>query len=118
MTWLSTTGKFFGRLESTSAQDMSRVKEQFVRAEDAAFCLDLARLTVFRKIYNQRAILRSYNRRAESPLVQQTYDQIRILADKLHTAKTVDEVMGYEGNAIKLSGRSFLAPHRGSCPEG
>ena len=22
------------------------------------------------------------------------------------------------GNAIKLSGRTFLAPHRGSCPEG
>lgn len=94
VTWLSTTGKFFGRLESTSAQDMSRVKEQFARAEDAAFCLDLARLTVFRKIYNQRAILRSYNRRAGNSLVQQTYDQIRILADKLHTAKTVDEVMG------------------------
>ena len=23
-----------------------------------------------------------------------------------------------EGNAIKLSGRTFLAPHRGSCPKG
>ena len=23
-----------------------------------------------------------------------------------------------QGNAIKLSGRTFLAPHRGSCPEG
>ena len=22
------------------------------------------------------------------------------------------------GNAIKLNGRTFLAPHRGSCPEG
>ena len=22
------------------------------------------------------------------------------------------------GNAIKLSGRTFLAPHRGSCPKG
>ena len=107
VTWLSTTGKFFGRLESTSAQDMSRVKEQFDREEDAAFCLDLARLTVFRKIYNQRAILRSYNRRAESPLVQQTYDQIRILADKLHTAKTVDEVMGYEGAVARLYFRAL-----------
>lgn len=107
VTWLSTTGKFFGRLQSTSAQDMSRVKEQFARAEDAAFCLDLARLTVFRKVYNQRAILRSYNRRAESPLVQQTYDQIRILADKLHTAKTVDEVMGYEGAVARLYFRAL-----------
>lgn len=102
-----TTGKFFGRLESTSAQDMSRVKEQFARAEDAAFCLDLARLTVFRKIYNQRAILRSYNRRAGNSLVQQTYDQIRILADKLHTAKTVDEVMGYEGAVARLYFRAL-----------
>lgn len=107
VTWLSTTGKFFGRLESTSAQDMSRVKEQFARAEDAAFCLDLARLTVFRKIYNQRAILRSYNRRAGNFLVQQTYDQIRILADKLHTAKTVDEVMGYEGAVARLYFRAL-----------
>ena len=24
----------------------------------------------------------------------------------------------FQGNAIKLSGRTFLAPHRGSCPEG
>ena len=24
----------------------------------------------------------------------------------------------HDGNAIKLSGRTFLAPHRGSCPEG
>ena len=22
------------------------------------------------------------------------------------------------GNAVKLSGRTFLAPHRGSCPKG
>ena len=24
----------------------------------------------------------------------------------------------FEGKAIKLSGRTFLAPHRGSCPKG
>ena len=24
----------------------------------------------------------------------------------------------FQGNAIKLSGRTFLAPHRGSCPKG
>lgn len=102
VTWLSTEGKFFGRLESTASQDMTRVKEQFTRQEDEEFCVKLARLTVFRKIYNQRAIIRSYNRRAESEKAAAIYDQIRILADKLHGAKTVDEIMGYEGSVARL----------------
>ena len=34
------------------------------------------------------------------------------MPNKLH-----DIVRGL-GNAIKLSGRTFLAPHRGSCPKG
>lgn len=102
VTWLSTEGKFFGRLESTTSQDMTRVKEQFIRQDDEAFCVELARLTVFRKIYNQRAIIRNYNRRAESQKAAAIYDRIRILADKLHGAKTVDEIMGYEGSVARL----------------
>ena len=102
VTWLSTEGKFFGRLESTSAQDMSRVKEQFDFLDDEKLCVDLAKLVVFRKVYNQRAILRNYNRRAESPRVKAAYDQMRILADKLHGAQTVDEVMGYEGAMARV----------------
>ena len=34
----------------------------------------------------------------------------------LFTAGAVPLPQG--GNAIKLSGRTFLAPHRGSCPKG
>ena len=102
VTWLSSEGKFFGRLESTASQDMSRVKEQFIRQEDEAFCLELSRLTVFRKVYNQRAVIRSYNRRVDSAIASGIYGRIRILADKLHGAKTVDEVMGYEGSVARL----------------
>ncbi len=102
VTWLSTEGKFFGRLESTAMQDMSRLKEQFARQDDADFCLELAKLTVSGKIYNQRAILRNYNRRAESRKAAEIYDQLRILADKLPGAQLVDEVMGYEGSAARM----------------
>lgn len=102
VTWLSTEGKFFGRLESTTSQDMGRVKEQFDFFEDKVLCLELAKLVVFRKVYNQRAILRNYNRRAESTKVRKAYDQMRILADKLHGAQSVDEVMGYEGSIARL----------------
>ena len=38
-----------------------------------------------------------------------------------HTACALSAPTGHlprKGNAIKLSGRTFLAPHRGSCPKG
>ena len=38
-----------------------------------------------------------------------------------HAASTLSAPSGHlplEGKAIKLSGRTFLAPHRGSCPKG
>ena len=107
VTWLSSEGKYYGRLESTSSQDMSRVKEQFIRQEDADFCLELARLTVFRKIYNQRAVIRSYNRRVESENAAKAYDEIRILADKLHGAETIEEIMGYEGIVARIYFRAI-----------
>ena len=30
----------------------------------------------------------------------------------------ISKSLPHLGNAIKLSGRTFLAPHRGSCPKG
>ena len=38
-----------------------------------------------------------------------------------HTASALSAPSGHlplEGKAIKLSGRTFLAPHRGNCPKG
>lgn len=64
--WLSSTGRFFGRLESTDHQNVLRQKEQFDALADKDFCLALAKRVVFGKVYNQRTILRNYNRRAES----------------------------------------------------
>lgn len=102
VTWLSTEGKFFGRLESTSDRDVIQVKEQFDMLQDSTFCLNLGRMVIFRKIYNQRAVLRSYNRRAGLEDVKEAYDRIRILADQLHKVKTIEEVMGYEGAISRI----------------
>ena len=102
VTWLSTEGKFFGRLESISDRDVIQVKKQFDMLQDGTFCLNLGRMVIFRKIYNQRAVLRSYNRRAGLEDVKEAYDRIRILADQLHKAKTIEEVMEYEGAISRI----------------
>ena len=102
VTWLSTEGQFFGRLESTSNRDILQVKAQFEALENYAFRLDLSRMVVFRKIYNQRTILRNYNRRAKSTDVRSIYEKIGILMGKIRSAGSVDEIMGYEGAVSRL----------------
>lgn len=102
VTWLSTEGQFFGRLESTSNRDILQVKTQFEALEDSVFRLKLSRMVVFRKIYNQRTILRNYNRRAESNDVRTIYDKIGILMGKIRNAENIEEIMGYEGVVSRL----------------
>ena len=97
LTWLSTTGKFFGRLDSTQNQDVMRQAKQFALREDDAFRVALARRIVFGKVYNQMTVLRRYNRTANSESIEKALKQIRAVADKLNTAQTIEEIMGYEG---------------------
>ena len=101
VTWLSTGGKYYGRLESTMAHDVFRQKEQYDLIEDEGFCLQLAKKIVFCKIYNQRTILRSYNRRAQLEPVDVLYQKIKYLTEKIHGAETVEAVMGYEGSIAR-----------------
>ena len=70
--------------------------------QDGTFCLNLGRMVIFRKIYNQRAVLRNYNRRTGLEDVKEAYDRIRILADQLHKAETIETVMGYEGAISRI----------------
>ena len=101
VTWLSTGGKYYGRLESTQSHDVFLQKEQYNVIEDKAFCLQLARKVVFCKIYNQRTILRSYNRRAQNDLVTSLQQRIKYLTGKIEGAETAEVVMGYEGSIAR-----------------
>ena len=43
LTWLSTSGKFYGRLESTKNVNIYRQRRQFACGEDENFCLELSK---------------------------------------------------------------------------
>ena len=60
-TWLSHTGKFYGRLDSTSHVDVFRQRQQIVMHE-SDFYLALSRKIITAKAYNQVTVLRRYNR--------------------------------------------------------
>ncbi len=54
------------------------------------------------KIYNQRIILRNYNRRVRIEKIDNIYKKIKSLLEKIDEADSVKAVMGYEGSIARL----------------
>jgi CRISPR-associated protein Cas1 len=101
LTWLSSKGKFFGRLESTSNVNIFRQREQFLMGNDKEFSLALSKKFITAKIKNQITILRRYQRNRN---VEKVNDSIRGMSKILHkieTAEDKEKLMGDEGIAAR-----------------
>jgi CRISPR-associated protein Cas1 len=96
LTWLSDRGKYFGRLEPTTKVNVEKQYAQIRLLEDANFCLELARKIVLAKVDNQIVVLRRYNRNSEKA-IDQDITNIYSIRKNIFTAKTVEELMGFEG---------------------
>lgn len=101
LTWLSSRGKFYGRLESTRNVNIHRQRRQFACGEDDKFCLTLGKKIVAAKVKNQITILRRYQRnRAETP-VTKVIDAMARLSPLFDRVKSKEELMGIEGIAAR-----------------
>lgn len=95
----STTGKYFGKLISTSHVNVGRQRLQGNLSDD--FKLAMSRSIVSAKIHNQSVILRRYARNRNINVNNQIEVMIRY-AEKLDYCKKEDEIMGYEGAAARI----------------
>lgn len=102
VTWLSSIGRFFGRLESTRGINIERQREQFRRADDENFCLILSKKFIVGKIKNSRVVLRRYNRSLKLYVVNEILADLKNLAKKAQQAENIEQLMGYEGTASRL----------------
>jgi len=102
MTWLSSTGKFYGRLEPTNYINIERQREQFRKGEDEIFCFELAKSFITGKIRNCQVILRRYNRTGNIIDVDQIIDELRQYYLKVCDSNDIEQLMGYEGNAARI----------------
>lgn len=101
VTWLSSHGKYFGRLESTSHVNVFKQKQQFI-LQDKPFSLALSRRVLMAKVRNQLTLLRRYNRERQIPSVMIDIHNMMTMADHMKTADERDILMGYEGMAAKI----------------
>ena len=101
LTWLSTKGKFYGRLESTRNVNIYRQRCQFACGENDEFCLALAQKIIVAKVKNQITVLRRYQRNRPETSVQNIIDAMTKLLPIMERVNKKDELMGHEGIAAR-----------------
>ena len=102
VTWLSKTGKFYGRLESTQSINIERQREQFRRSDDNNFSLAISKTFITGKIKNSQVILRRYNRNFNFQEVDEIIGELKRYTLKAESSQKIEELLGYEGNASKI----------------
>lgn len=100
VSYYALNGAYFGKLHSTRHVNIFRQKKQFINSENEAFCLGFAKNVLKAKIHNQGVVLKRYERSTTENL-QVEYRNIKIAESKLKNCSSIEEVMGYEGNASK-----------------
>ncbi len=101
VTWLSHTGAFFGRLESTRHVHVFRQEKQ-VLARQSPFSLALAKKCIAGKVHNQLTVIRRHRRYDEREDLKDAVRQILALRKHIFQSETSEQIMGYEGIMARI----------------
>ena len=100
--YLSNKGQYFGRLQTTGQAKLEYLMAQVDRSRDESFILQQAKNIIVGKLHNSRKVLLRLNRRRKTEIATKALKEISALMKKVPTAKTIEEMMGYEGQGAKL----------------
>ena len=102
VTLLSSRGDYYGQIESTARESVSRLRLQILHSLDEPRRRKVAIQMVRGKLYNLRSLLRRYARRLEDEqLIKASQDISRIMR-RLEGAESLDQVRGFEGSASAI----------------
>ncbi|MFA5925045.1 MAG: CRISPR-associated endonuclease Cas1 [Methylococcaceae bacterium] len=96
---LSGQGHYYGVIDSFNTEPVLLQREQFLRANDPAFCLTLATALVHGKIANSRLMLQRLARRHDSGVLTPAAATLKNTLANLSGAGSLDELRGFEGSA-------------------
>jgi CRISPR-associated protein Cas1 len=94
----SQSGWFYGVTHGLRVRNIALRREQFHLADDAAFCLRIARSLVAGKIRNQRTMLQRNH--VEPPPGK--IAQLKCHCDDAERAESAEQLLGIEGNAARI----------------
>lgn len=100
VTYLSSRGKYYGRLEPVQAVNVERQLRQVDCMRDPKFVLVISRKFICAKLHNSIVILKEFARYTTVD-ISSVIDQIGVLRSKVICSETIEEMIGYEGLAAK-----------------
>jgi len=99
--FLSSRGKYRGRLVAHLGKNILLRKEQFLKFLDPAFVLETAALLVKGKLSSYLTILRRFNQTLKNEKLELSLHMIRALSNKIARTKDLDELRGIEGKGTQ-----------------
>lgn len=97
----STKGAYYGRLISTSHVNVQRQRMQTEIGNNEKFKMEFAKRIISAKIKNQIVILRRYSRTSGVEL-KRPIVEMQIMEEKVWRGNSIEQIMGYEGNAARI----------------
>ncbi len=94
--YLSTSGRYRGRLQPPFPQNLPLRKAQYRLAEDKAFCLKFSRAIVAAKVKNSIYLATS---KGQKPFVGKQSEALKRVIDRIGRAGDVNKLLGLEGSA-------------------
>lgn len=104
-------GYFYGIAGGLGVKNILVRREQFRRADDSEFCLQLARELVRGKIRNHRTLLMRNHRQPSSI----TLRELKRSADRATRSDSLASLLGIEGNAARLYFGDFAGMLKVDC---
>lgn len=100
VSYFSTSGYYFGKLESTRNHNIFRLRQQIHMTENPEFALGLSKKIIASKIHNQLVLLKRYKRNTGLELEEET-KAIRNANEKAKASQSLEQLLGYEGIASR-----------------
>ncbi len=111
ISYLSCYGRYYGRFDPVTGQNVSLLQAQFACHADAGFQLEIARSIVAAKLHNCRLILSRGQRHqassASSDIIDTVRQRLKQIEQSLKTTASLESLRGSEGAAAALYWRAF-----------
>ena len=102
ISFYSPNGSYFGRIISTGHVNAVRQKKQARLSDDEGFKLAFSKKIIEAKIHNQYILLKRYLRGyAADTGINDMVKQVQHCEKKIQDCESIEQLMGYEGNAAK-----------------
>jgi CRISPR-associated protein Cas1 len=109
VTFLSTRGKYFGRLETVKTVNIDRQIKQFELMKDDNFNLKLSRRVISAKVKNSLTVIKEFSRHHPAFDIDTVKDEICIILRNIENCENLSSLIGYEGQAARIHYSSLSA---------